>query len=174
MCRYIEIKYRRKSIKSNLKVNHKGIHLNNFSAMILNYYQGGDSPSVLILRAVRTNANKVALNMTVPSLFSGMFMATRRCGTTDSSVSSSSRLAAIALTLETHLAGHSVRAELAEAQRRLDPPQQGHHIQVLYSAPSGHQRHGVNIIHPTSLITRSVFVCWGLTWPQGRTRTRSA
>lgn len=33
-------------------------------------------PSVLIFRAVRTSANKVALNMTVPSLFRGMFMAT--------------------------------------------------------------------------------------------------
>lgn len=35
-------------------------------------------PSVLILRAVRTRANRVALNMTVPSLFRGMFMETRR------------------------------------------------------------------------------------------------
>lgn len=34
------------------------------------------TPSVLILRAVRTSANNVALNMTVPSLFRGMFMAT--------------------------------------------------------------------------------------------------
>lgn len=33
-------------------------------------------PSVLILRAVRTSAKRVALNMTVPSLFRGMFMAT--------------------------------------------------------------------------------------------------
>lgn len=37
------------------------------------------SPSVLILRAVRTKANKVALNITVPSLLRGMFMATSRC-----------------------------------------------------------------------------------------------
>lgn len=35
-------------------------------------------PSVLILRAVRTRANRVALNITVPSLFRGMFMETRR------------------------------------------------------------------------------------------------
>lgn len=35
-------------------------------------------PSVLILRAVRTRANRVALNMTVPSLFRGIFMETRR------------------------------------------------------------------------------------------------
>lgn len=35
-------------------------------------------PSVLILRAVLTRANRVALNMTVPSLFRGMFMDTRR------------------------------------------------------------------------------------------------
>lgn len=35
-------------------------------------------PSVLILRAVLTRANSVALNMTVPSLFRGMFMDTRR------------------------------------------------------------------------------------------------
>lgn len=41
--------------------------------------QSVDSPSVLILRAVRTRANKVALNMTVPSLLRGMFIATRRC-----------------------------------------------------------------------------------------------
>lgn len=38
------------------------------------------SPSVLILRAVLTRANSVALNITVPSLFSGMFIDTRRCG----------------------------------------------------------------------------------------------
>lgn len=37
------------------------------------------SPSVLILRAVRTKANRVALNMTVPSLLRGMFMATSLC-----------------------------------------------------------------------------------------------
>lgn len=37
------------------------------------------SPSVLILRAVRTRANRVALNMTVPSLLRGMFMATSLC-----------------------------------------------------------------------------------------------
>lgn len=35
-------------------------------------------PSVLILSAVRTRANSVALNMTVPSLFRGMFIDTRR------------------------------------------------------------------------------------------------
>lgn len=39
----------------------------------------GCSPSVLILRAVRTKANRVALNMTVPSLLRGMFMATSLC-----------------------------------------------------------------------------------------------
>lgn len=37
-------------------------------------------PSVLILSAVLTNAKRVALNITVPSLFSGIFMETRRCG----------------------------------------------------------------------------------------------
>ena len=37
-------------------------------------------PSVLILSAVLTSAKRVALNMTVPSLFSGIFMETRRCG----------------------------------------------------------------------------------------------
>lgn len=36
-------------------------------------------PSVFIFRAVLTKANKVALNMTVPSLFSGIFMATNLC-----------------------------------------------------------------------------------------------
>lgn len=35
-------------------------------------------PSVLILSAVLTNAKRVALNMTVPSLFSGIFIETRR------------------------------------------------------------------------------------------------
>ena len=35
-------------------------------------------PSVLILREVRTSAKRVALNITVPSLFRGMFMLTRR------------------------------------------------------------------------------------------------
>lgn len=37
-------------------------------------------PSVLILSAVLTRANSVALNITVPSLFRGMFIDTRRCG----------------------------------------------------------------------------------------------
>ncbi len=36
-------------------------------------------PSVLILSAVLTRANSVALNITVPSLFRGMFIDTRRC-----------------------------------------------------------------------------------------------
>lgn len=35
-------------------------------------------PSVLILSAVLTKANNVALNITVPSLFRGMFIDTRR------------------------------------------------------------------------------------------------
>ena len=38
-------------------------------------------PSVLILSEVRTRAKSVALNMTVPSLFRGMFMLTRRWNT---------------------------------------------------------------------------------------------
>lgn len=50
------------------------------------YIEGADSPSVLILRAVRTRANRVALNMTVPSLFRGMFIATRRCNHMQKSV----------------------------------------------------------------------------------------
>lgn len=37
-----------------------------------------DLPSVLILRAVLTRANRVALKVTVPSLFRGMFMETKR------------------------------------------------------------------------------------------------
>lgn len=37
------------------------------------------SPSVLILSAVRTRAKRVALKVTVPSLFRGMFMPTSRC-----------------------------------------------------------------------------------------------
>lgn len=40
----------------------------------------GASPSVLILSAVRTRAKRVALKVTVPSLFRGMFMPTSRCG----------------------------------------------------------------------------------------------
>jgi len=36
-------------------------------------------PSVLILRAVLTRANRVALKVTVPSLFRGMFIATSLC-----------------------------------------------------------------------------------------------
>lgn len=36
-------------------------------------------PSVLIFRAVLTRANRVALKVTVPSLFRGMFMATSLC-----------------------------------------------------------------------------------------------
>lgn len=42
-------------------------------------------PSVLILRAVRTRAKSVALKVTIPSLLSGMFMATRRCGDANTS-----------------------------------------------------------------------------------------
>lgn len=34
----------------------------------------------MILRAVRTRAKRVALKVTVPSLFRGMFMPTSRCG----------------------------------------------------------------------------------------------
>lgn len=37
------------------------------------------SPSVLILRAVRTRAKSVALKVTVPSLLRGMFMPTSLC-----------------------------------------------------------------------------------------------
>lgn len=37
------------------------------------------TPSVLIRRAVRTKAKRVALNITVPSLLRGMFMDTSRC-----------------------------------------------------------------------------------------------
>ena len=38
----------------------------------------GGVPSVLILSAVLTRANRVALKVTVPSLFRGMFMLIRR------------------------------------------------------------------------------------------------
>lgn len=37
--------------------------------------------------------------------------------------------------VETHFAGHSVRAELAEAERRLNPPQQSHNVKMLYPPP---------------------------------------
>lgn len=40
--------------------------------------------------------------------------------------------------VETHLTGHSVRTKLAKAQWGLDPPQQGHHIKVLYPTPDDH------------------------------------
>lgn len=40
--------------------------------------QTNQIPSVLILRAVRTRAKSVALKVTIPSLLSGMFIATRR------------------------------------------------------------------------------------------------
>lgn len=36
-----------------------------------------------------------------------------------------------------YLTRHPVGAELPEAQRGLDPPQQGHHVQVFDSAPAG-------------------------------------
>lgn len=42
-------------------------------------FSSKDSPSVLILRLVLTKANKVALNITVPSLFNGMFIETNFC-----------------------------------------------------------------------------------------------
>lgn len=41
------------------------------------------TPSVLMRRAVRTRAKRVALNITVPSLLRGMFMDTSRCRCTD-------------------------------------------------------------------------------------------
>jgi len=41
---------------------------------------GSCVPSVLILSAVLTRANRVALKVTVPSLLRGMFMPIRRCG----------------------------------------------------------------------------------------------
>ncbi len=44
-----------------------------------NKWRAIDLPSVLILRLVLTKANKVALNITVPSLLRGMFMVTNRC-----------------------------------------------------------------------------------------------
>lgn len=36
-----------------------------------------------------------------------------------------------------YLAGHSVRTELSKAQRRLDPPEQGHDVQVFNTTPEG-------------------------------------
>jgi hypothetical protein len=36
-------------------------------------------PSILILSDVRITANNVAVNVTVPSGLSGMFIATKRC-----------------------------------------------------------------------------------------------
>ena len=43
-------------------------------------------PSVFIFRDVRTSANSVALNITVPSLFSGIFIVTNRWKFTTSAV----------------------------------------------------------------------------------------
>ena len=36
-------------------------------------------PSILMRNEVRINANSVAVNVTVPSAFKGMFIATKRC-----------------------------------------------------------------------------------------------
>lgn len=49
-----------------------------YSATIVPLQSAIFLPSVLILSAVLTNAKRVALNMTVPSLFRGIFMETRR------------------------------------------------------------------------------------------------
>jgi len=38
-------------------------------------------PSILIRRDVRITANRVAVKVTVPSGFNGMFIATKRCNT---------------------------------------------------------------------------------------------
>lgn len=46
------------------------------------------TPSVLMRRAVRTRAKRVALNITVPSLLRGMFMDTSRCKCTQQNKSS--------------------------------------------------------------------------------------
>lgn len=57
---------------------------------------------------------------------------------------------------ETHLAGHSVRAQLAKTKRWLNPPQQRHHIEVLYPSPRTNTRLLPNIhsqkIHPVLLV----------------------
>lgn len=45
---------------------------------------------------------------------------------------------AVHVFVKTHLTGHSVRTKLAKAQWGLDPPQQGHHIEVLYPTPGDH------------------------------------
>lgn len=53
-----------------------------------------------------------------------------------------------------------MRAELAEAQRRLDPPQEGHHVQVLYPAPSGKQIHQAQSdAHPSHVPLVQMCVC---------------
>lgn len=97
---------------------------------------------------------------------------------------------------ETHLTGHSVRAELAEAQWRLDPPQKSHHIKVLYPAPKNPQtvkkttatppgtvgqvknelvliKGGAKGCWMWSEVFRSLFLWEELTWLQGRIQTRS-
>lgn len=138
------------SISANKSTLKQGPDAQNLEQQI----KGTDSPSVLILRAVRTRANRVALNMTVPSLLRGMFIATRRCRTmqrrfsirkiTKSDIFTwddfySSPWSVFPHIQETHLTGHPVRAKLAKAQWGLDPPQQGHHVEVLYSTPDDHR-----------------------------------
>lgn len=57
---------------------------------------------------------------------------------------------------ETHLAGHSVRAQLAKTKRWLNPSQQRHHIEVLYPSPRTNTHQSTNIhsqkIHPVLLV----------------------
>ena len=99
-----------------------------------------DPPSVLIFSAVRTNANSVALKVTVPSLFRGMFMETSLWRYSFSTINNvSNGLQVFCTTLDflgLHLAGNPMWTEFAKAQRRRDPPQQGDHIKVLYPSPA--------------------------------------
>ncbi len=84
-------------------------------------------PSVLMCRAVRTRAKRVALNITVPSLLRGMFMDTSRCGCTDkvSQVMclTHCRICTFWDFVCLYLACHSMWTKLSKSKRRLNPAQ---------------------------------------------------
>lgn len=55
-----------------------------------------------------------------------------------------------------YLAGHTMRTELSKSKRRLDPPEQSHYIQVLYTTPGKQHTFedvsGLNILKKEKLI----------------------
>lgn len=78
-----------------------------------------DLPSVLMCSDVRTRANRVALNMTVPSLFKGMFMDTSLCKTTQQNT-------------HTHAHGQSYNRRISNKTNRLFSVTKSTYVVTIY------------------------------------------